>query len=174
MDSANTASSIVCDENILNQILTTLQSIQSDYQHLAAAVDTIEGRINLLAGVNPILGSWKENIGQTLPSKVSAEESNQQSLNVKSAKSSPNKPLKAVVDESHETLTTGKSSSSRQSTSLTSRIILTTYPGQSGVDPLKMNWGHSNPFERGPVIVSRSQSTIRRRNGTKSVGDLNT
>ena len=49
--------------------------------------------------------------------------------------------------------------------SLTSRIILTTYPGQAGISPLPMNWGHSDPLQRGPVVVSRAQSTIRRRNG---------
>ncbi|KAL8678006.1 MAG: hypothetical protein Q9186_005605 [Xanthomendoza sp. 1 TL-2023] len=47
---------------------------------------------------------------------------------------------------------------------LASRIILTTYPGQSGIDPIPINWGHVDPHQRGPVVVSRSQNTIRRRN----------
>ena len=40
-----------------------------------------------------------------------------------------------------------------------------TYPGQSGINPLPMDWGHKDPQERGPVVVSRGQTTIRRRNG---------
>lgn len=40
-----------------------------------------------------------------------------------------------------------------------------TYPGQSGINPLPMDWGHKDPQERGPVVVSRTQTTIRRRNG---------
>ena len=55
----------------------------------------------------------------------------------------------------------------RGGNSLTSRIILTTYPGQSGIDPLPMKWGAADPTERGPVAVSRHTSTVRRRNGEK-------
>ncbi|KAK2612935.1 hypothetical protein QQS21_001046 [Conoideocrella luteorostrata] len=46
----------------------------------------------------------------------------------------------------------------------TSRIVLTTYPKQIGIDPLAMDWGNPDPLKRGPVVVSRSSSTIRRRN----------
>lgn len=45
-----------------------------------------------------------------------------------------------------------------------SRIILTTYPKQIGIKPLPMEWGAADPEKRGPVTVSRSASTIRRRN----------
>ena len=54
--------------------------------------------------------------------------------------------------------------------SVTSRIILTTYPGQSGIDPLPMNWGEEDPGKRGPVVVSRQKSTIRRRNAIGAHG----
>ncbi|KAM0558391.1 hypothetical protein ACHAPJ_004581 [Fusarium lateritium] len=47
---------------------------------------------------------------------------------------------------------------------LTSRIILTTYPKQIGINPLPMDWGNSDPVKRGPIVVSRAASTIRRRN----------
>jgi GTP cyclohydrolase N terminal len=46
-----------------------------------------------------------------------------------------------------------------------SLIVRRTYPGQSGINPLPMDWGHKDPQQRGPVVVSRSQTTIRRRNG---------
>ncbi|KAL7930544.1 GTP cyclohydrolase [Trichoderma chlorosporum] len=48
----------------------------------------------------------------------------------------------------------------------TSRIVLTTYPKQIGIDPLQMDWGNPDPLQRGPVVVSRAASTIRRRNGS--------
>jgi hypothetical protein len=54
----------------------------------------------------------------------------------------------------------------RASVSKTSKIILTSYPGQAGVDPLPMEWGAKDPAVRGPVVVSRHPNTIRRRNGT--------
>ncbi|KAL7794973.1 GTP cyclohydrolase [Trichoderma ceciliae] len=48
----------------------------------------------------------------------------------------------------------------------TSRIVLTTYPKQLGIDPIQLDWGNLDPLQRGPVVVSRSASTIRRRNGS--------
>ncbi|KAF5022543.1 hypothetical protein F66182_5376 [Fusarium sp. NRRL 66182] len=49
---------------------------------------------------------------------------------------------------------------------LTSRIILTTYPKQIGINPLPLDWGNSDAVKRGPIVVSRAASTIRRRNAT--------
>ncbi|ORY72037.1 GTP cyclohydrolase N terminal-domain-containing protein [Pseudomassariella vexata] len=51
-----------------------------------------------------------------------------------------------------------------QKSGFTSRIILTTYPKQIGIVPLPFKWGAPEPAERGPVVVSRSSSTIGRRN----------
>ncbi|KAM5342755.1 hypothetical protein ACJ41O_013721 [Fusarium nematophilum] len=52
----------------------------------------------------------------------------------------------------------------------TSRIILTTYPKQIGINPLPMDWGNSDPLKRGPIVVSRAASTIRRRNAIGAHG----
>ncbi|KAF3002791.1 Uracil-regulated protein 1 [Neopestalotiopsis sp. 37M] len=57
-----------------------------------------------------------------------------------------------------------------QKSGFTSRIILTTYPKQIGIDPLPLNWGAEKPEERGPVVVSRSSSTIGRRNAIGAHG----
>lgn len=43
--------------------------------------------------------------------------------------------------------------------------VRSTYPKQIGIKPLPLNWGHVDPNQRGPVVVSRATSTIRRRNG---------
>ncbi|KAF4512647.1 hypothetical protein G6O67_000001 [Ophiocordyceps sinensis] len=52
----------------------------------------------------------------------------------------------------------------------TSRIVLTTYPKQIGIDPVPIDWGNPDPQQRGPVVVSRSPSTIRRRNAIGAHG----
>ena len=31
-----------------------------------------------------------------------------------------------------------------------------------------MDWGHNDPQKRGPIVVGRSQATVRRRNGEYS------
>lgn len=36
-----------------------------------------------------------------------------------------------------------------------SRLILTTYPGQVGIEPVPLKWTAASPEERGPVVVSR-------------------
>lgn len=47
---------------------------------------------------------------------------------------------------------------------------LTTYPGQSVVDPISLNWGAADPQERGPVVVSRNGQTLRKRNAIGAHG----
>lgn len=51
-----------------------------------------------------------------------------------------------------------------KSSGFTSRIVLTTYPKQIGIKPYPMDWGNPDPLQRGPVTVSRSASTIGKRN----------
>lgn len=47
---------------------------------------------------------------------------------------------------------------------------LTTYPGQSVVNPVHLEWGKIDPNERGPVLVSRDTRTITRRNAIGAHG----
>lgn len=54
--------------------------------------------------------------------------------------------------------------------SFSSRVVLTTYPKQIGIKPLPLNWGAADPLQRGPVTVSRSPSTIGRRNAIGAHG----
>ncbi|KAK3100920.1 hypothetical protein LTR53_018760, partial [Teratosphaeriaceae sp. CCFEE 6253] len=51
-----------------------------------------------------------------------------------------------------------------------SKIVITTHPGQAGVDPLPMDWGNGDAARRGPVVVSRGPSTFRRRNAIGAHG----
>ncbi|CAN6661714.1 hypothetical protein TRVA0_033S01266 [Trichomonascus vanleenenianus] len=44
------------------------------------------------------------------------------------------------------------------------RVILTTYPGQSGIDPIPLHWGAGDAQHRGPIVASRVGSLIKRRN----------
>ncbi|KAJ5683477.1 Uracil-regulated protein 1 [Penicillium macrosclerotiorum] len=49
-------------------------------------------------------------------------------------------------------------------------IILTTYPGQSGIDPVPLEWGASDAKSRGPIVVSRSGNLVKRRNAIGAHG----
>ena len=50
------------------------------------------------------------------------------------------------------------------------RIILTTYPGQVGVNPIPLTWGHSDPNVRGPIVASRAPSSLKVRNSIGAHG----
>lgn len=147
--------------DVLKQIQTTLLSIQQDYRQLSAAVEAIDGRVNLIAGVKQI-----HEAAEQYPSINGAA-----SLSIDTAKQSISHSSPHVSSlVGHPTVDSPEDAASGRKPSLAtrsspSRIILTTYPAQSGINPMTMNWGHHNHKERGPVVVSRSQSTIRRRNG---------
>ena len=149
---------------LLKEINTTLLAIQQDYRRLSSAVETIEGRVNILAGVKQV----RDAAGTTLSNQNGSVSSPSSGDHGSSNTPTPLTPsihlatLEGALVAAH---TVPAVVSERSSGGTTSRIILTTYPGRTGIDPLIMNWGHSDPMQRGPVVVSRSQSTIRRRNG---------
>ncbi|CAI7596765.1 hypothetical protein N7533_007179 [Penicillium manginii] len=49
-------------------------------------------------------------------------------------------------------------------------IILTTYPGQSGIEPVPLEWGAPDAKARGPIIVSRRDNLVKRRNAIGAHG----
>lgn len=161
----------VTNHELLNQILSALQSIQSDYRQLSTAVETIEERVNFLADLKQLYDAaedGQESATRALTPGNSAREDGSDSPKPSLLSHSPGLLVTEGapgLPQSGKPVSTGRSSAP----TISSRIILTTYPGQSGIDPLVMNWGHRDPIQRGPVVVSRSQSTIRRRNGTRLV-----
>jgi GTP cyclohydrolase II len=44
------------------------------------------------------------------------------------------------------------------------RVIITTYPDQSGIKPTPLSWGASTPTARGPIVCSRNPASIKLRN----------
>ena len=140
-------------DTILRQIQQTLSNIQNDYQALSASVEAINGRVNVLAGVKTSLAQG------THPESSQLDTTRSEVGNATAAVS----PL--VHGDANSNNQVNPDSTSTRRASLTSRIILTTYPGQAGIDPLTMKWGHRDPTARGPVVVSRNPSTVGRRNG---------
>jgi hypothetical protein len=128
---------------LLEKLLAAVSRIQDDQKALAAAVDAINGRVNALADVKTIRDAARPKS----PVAVS-------------------KPLQALPkDEQTSPSEASGPGSHVQKKPTTSRIILTTYPGQSGIDPIVMNWGENDPSKRGPVVVGRGSQTLGRRNG---------
>jgi len=139
---------------LLKEILDGLKALRTENSELAASVDKINGRVNMLAGIKQLkdeavrdaaYGASTGDQAKEVPSEKTVEAVSQQYKEPPSSVDAP--PPR------------------RSSVSKTSKIILTSYPGQAGVDPLPMVWGAKDPAVRGPVLVSRHANTIRRRNG---------
>ena len=157
---------------ILKQILSTVQSVQADYQNLSTAVASVQRQVNVLSEIKRVHDTTgNHNSSQTF--NASTQLSTTENRWVASdPEHSPNVQASSLDMRSaghSEARSDGESLYGRKfSATATSRIILTTYPGQSGIDPLLMNWGHPDALKRGPVVVSRNQSTVRRRNGERN------
>lgn len=126
----------------LQQISASIALLQHDYNRIAAALEPSASKIPSAAK-----HAQDSKPGTTAYDGTGHQESPSRSVTPASPTMVP-----AVTGE--------------RRTSLSSKITLTSYPGQSGVDPLHMSWGHPDPISRGPVVVGRNLSTIRRRNGT--------
>lgn len=131
-------------ESKLHEILTAVKSIKQDHDELAGAVDKIHGRVNALS-LTQQLGNGTQAHANTKPTE-------------------PLQPITPPVRYATPVMATSQSPPRANLPRLTSKIILTSYPGQAGVDPLPMKWG-AEPAVRGPVVVARTANTIGRRNG---------
>ncbi|KAI1129457.1 GTP cyclohydrolase N terminal-domain-containing protein [Nemania abortiva] len=123
-------------------ILQALKAIQENQTKLAADVESVSNRLDTLAPStqSPVLNG-KLSPESTLPA-------------------GPALPQAALATSTKESPSASKLA---EEAGFTSRIILTTYPKQIGINPIPLTWGAPGP-ERGPVVVSRSSSTIRKRN----------
>ena len=148
---------------ILQEILSTLQSIQQSHKGLAASVKRVEERVKAFSDVKQDrnLDRKTHNLPSLTGSHLLQSSPTLRPLELASS------PKSLPADRAAESTSNGKGSPGAHSVGATtsSKIILTTYPHQSGIDPIIMNWGDSDPMQRGPVVVSRAPSTIRRRNG---------
>jgi len=152
------------EHNVLAEILSTLQKIQHDHAQLAASVDAIGGRVDSLSHASSHARPSSREMDSTIRESPSIDP-----LQLPKAANGVSSPVPtaptSMTTDINKVVKNPEPSSPIRRSSVTSRIILTTYPGQSGIDPITMNWGSENPMERGPVVVSRNAHTIRRRNG---------
>ena len=151
-----------------DQILAALKALQVEQRALTSSVDAINGRVNALFGVHQVkqlAGQDGPENGAKLSAKLSADPQAHASQSSVAQRASPSLTAEERVESEHAVQAPASTKPSA-----TSKIILTTYPGQSGIDPLVMNWGHKDPAVRGPVVVSRGSSTIRRRNAIGAHG----
>ena len=154
---------------LLRQVLTTVKSIEQNYRQLSNTVEAVQGQVNVLTGISALhnaaggLSPCKD--AEILPTDLDPSGHPTEELDESHVKNI-SQPDVFHNEGPQDVPTLGQQPPNKKPRAhTTSRIILTTYPNQSGIDPIAMNWGHLDPLQRGPVVVSRDQHTIRRRNG---------
>ncbi|KAM0324212.1 hypothetical protein ACHAQA_008406 [Verticillium albo-atrum] len=138
----------------LGDVLNTLKSIQLTQANLVTAVESLSR--TALRPPDSSAGATAQGLAAGLVSQDKHEDGHVVTDDQTSQQ-------RDVLDDTTLQAPAAPSSPEQRS-GLTSRIILTTYPKQSGINPLPMRWGNPDPLLRGPVVVSRLSSTLRRRN----------
>lgn len=112
---------------MLKEILSSVRSLKQENAQLSASVDAINGRVNTLAGIKQITD------GVAHDAALSSSKTTVDSKNVDGSLED-----KEATDDSQSA---SPPTERRPSTTSTSKIILTSYPGQAGVDPIPLKWG---------------------------------
>ncbi|KAI1462216.1 putative GTP cyclohydrolase II [Annulohypoxylon moriforme] len=134
-------------------VLKVLKTIQENQSRLTTEVESVSYRLDALA---PSLRAPSPDISRASPSPLAGI---------------PTSPVQATIASSEsETNKAPSATKEAEKSGFTSRIILTTYPKQIGISPIPLQWGASDAVKRGPVVVSRSSSTIRKRNAIGAHG----
>lgn len=144
----------------LTQLEQGQASLRQNDALLGTTVEAINGRVNALAGVK--LASDGTAHDASMPSPKLPPRGHHQRESIAS--------MDETTTEANGNADSVAPPAARRPSATTSKIILTSYPGQAGVDPLPMEWGAKDPRKRGPVVVSRNPSTIRRRNAVGAHG----
>ena len=151
---------------VLQEVLNTLQSLQKSHDGLVASVKSVEDRVDAFINIH----QPEEQASQ--PSR-SLDKDHEHFLPPNAG--TPLNPRSSSRLLSADNLTEGFirekdfPPETPPNNASSTKIILTTYPHQSGIDPIKLIWGDVNPLRRGPVVVSRAPKTIRRRNGKREM-----
>ncbi|VUC21868.1 unnamed protein product [Clonostachys rosea] len=144
-------------------LIATILKLQETQSQLVATVEALSNRVNVA-----FPDTASPPLAATLVAKpVKSEDGDAQgAIPISSIES----VSRDVEDDSGKTQRSSEAASPAQKSAFTSRIVLTTYPKQIGINPLPMDWGNPDPLKRGPVVVSRLANTIRKRNAIGAHG----
>ena len=150
--------------DLLQEILSSLNTLKEQQSRLAVAVEAINGRVNAIADTQharyAVFHDATHASPQIVPTSSKPAPSGHVSRTSAGSTDASGKSLNASSDSAI--------SSSPRKGSLTSKITLTSYPGQVGVDPIPMIWGETDPLKRGRRYLINQQQWQRPAN-TESI-----
>ncbi|CAG9999963.1 unnamed protein product [Clonostachys byssicola] len=144
-------------------LVATILKLQETQSQLVATVEALSNRVNV---------AFPDTASPPFPAtlvarSVKSEDGDAQGVIPTSSIESVSRD---VEDDGGKIQRSSEAASPAQKSAFTSRIVLTTYPKQIGINPLPMDWGNPDPLKRGPVVVSRLANTIRKRNAIGAHG----
>ncbi|KAJ8085180.1 hypothetical protein PM082_003968 [Marasmius tenuissimus] len=142
-------------EEILSKILAQLDALQANQNAMQAKLD------NLTAS-SPT--SERQGLPIYHPRKQESTESLGTPLSTSVPSSLPHAASASITQQVTPASASSKDLKEREKALYPGRVLLTTYPDQHGISPVKLTWGATSPLERGPVICSRLPGSIRQRN----------
>ncbi|CEH18442.1 gtp cyclohydrolase ii [Ceraceosorus bombacis] len=182
-------SGVPADSAVLGEILRELREIKERNKELEAKVDALHGAATLSNVASPSsfaahtrrlsgggLSPLHRAIGSAASNAVPANARDSAALLGSSPPAQPLGPPAvpvpvpaAPVASSHEI---GSSALKKNPTEgyYSDRVILSTYPGQSGIKPLPLVWGAQDPQQRGVIVASRHPNSIKVRNAIGAYG----
>ncbi|ROW08889.1 hypothetical protein VMCG_02797 [Cytospora schulzeri] len=143
------ASDSVASGVSLEHVMGQLKAIQQKQDELLSVVDSMSngGSSSLsVTGLRPSPAALFRQQNEQDNEDTAA--SSAAALATKTTATPPLRPADAVGSP------VDGSSSPVPGSGFTSRIVLTTYPKQIGINPFPLKWGAPEPLERGPIVVS--------------------
>ncbi|KAK6444112.1 hypothetical protein FP744_10000360 [Trichoderma asperellum] len=120
-------------------VLDTLRDIQQTQQQLLSSLESLSGKIGSSAISTEALSGASLLPGDSKDSKQKDAEASEDLT-----------PIHSSFENGTAQPSSALSPASRSG--FTSRIVLTTYPKQLGIDPIPLDWGNSDPLQRGPLL----------------------
>ncbi|KAG8982626.1 hypothetical protein FRB90_006664, partial [Tulasnella sp. 427] len=165
----------MASNEVLSQILAQLEALQLSQAQLQSKLDSMTSPIS--PSSSRIATPPRKTAGLPIPTRTDSPSA--LVPNAASYSSSPglstSPPVPSVLSQAavigpnvtaleRPALTPTISSKEREKVLYPQRVIITTYPDQSGIKPVPINWGAEKPVDRGPVVCSRQNNSIKLRN----------
>ncbi|KAK9449378.1 GTP cyclohydrolase N terminal-domain-containing protein [Limtongia smithiae] len=155
-------------DSVLAQILLSVQSLQNDYKSLSEKIDSsntstvtsiqfLKQKLDIVEKHASLADRDTSALIPTPESVASGTLTEEPSPPISPALLSESQDIIVVSEGKHKHYNNASDKSTRH-------LSLTSYPGQLGIDPIKLQWGAANPAVRGPIVVTHSQPTFGKRN----------
>ncbi|KAG8948966.1 Uracil-regulated protein 1 [Tulasnella sp. 424] len=165
----------MASNEVLAQILSQLEALQVSQAQLQSKLDSITSPIS--SPSSRVATPPRKTAGLPIPTRTDSPSAlipNASSYGLSQGLST-SPPVPSVLSHNavigpnvapadKPALTPTTSSKEREKALYPQRVIITTYPDQSGIKPVPITWGAANPADRGPVLCSRQNNSIKARN----------